>query len=67
MNVVDRVCEWLVYLFPGCRATHDGMVDGVSGRLPRSDDPYYLEGHRKGTIQRSLMAEKPLTPGHDGA
>lgn len=58
MNAVNRVCEWLVYLFPACRATYHGMVDGEAGRLPRSDDPYYLEGHRKGTIQRSLMTEE---------
>ena len=57
MRAVDRVCEWLVYLFPACRAMHDGMVDGTAGLLPRSDDPYYLEGHRKGLIQRSIDAE----------
>lgn len=57
MRLIDRACEWLVYLFPACRATHDGMVDGMAGLLPRSDDPYYLEGHRKGTDQRTLMAE----------
>jgi len=57
MSVIDRACEWLVYLFPAARATHDGMVDGMAGLLPRSNDPYYLEGHRKGLIQRSIDAE----------
>ena len=52
-KLIDRACEWIVYLFPQCRATHDGMVDGEAGRLPRSDDPYYLEGHRKGVANRS--------------
>lgn len=49
----DDLAERAVLSMPACRSTRDGMIDGRDGLLPKSTNPYYLEGHRLGTSWRT--------------
>lgn len=64
--MIDRLAWWLVLLFPACRATRQGMVDGNAGMTPQDmHSDYYLGGWRDGRarfLDKTLV--KPWTAKH---